>query len=141
MDTKSKSSAADSQIEVVTQTRSPNLVDTIIPVGEPVALGYRGMRLVSLMFFLSSALACGSVGALRDDSAGDSDTVVDVASDAGDDAVDAARAGPCLPTREGMVAWWPGEGNASDLLGGPPGTLQGRTRFVTGEVGQAFSLD
>ncbi|HET6149625.1 MAG TPA: LamG domain-containing protein [Polyangia bacterium] len=93
------------------------------------------------MFFLSSVLACGSVGALRHDSAGDSDTVVDAARDAGDDVVDAGRAGSCLPIREGMVAWWPGDGNGADLLGGTPGTLQGNTRFVAGEVGQAFSLD
>ena len=45
------------------------------------------------------------------------------------------------PQRSGLVAWWPGEGNASDALGGGPGTLQGGVAFVSGRVGQAFSFD
>ena len=42
----------------------------------------------------------------------------------------------------GMVSWWPGDGNASDIIGGNHGTLQGSATFTTGgKVGQAFSFD
>ena len=40
-----------------------------------------------------------------------------------------------------MVSWWPGEGNASDVIDGNSGTLQGGATFATGRVGQAFSLN
>jgi hypothetical protein len=118
---------------------------------------------VSLTFLLSTVPACGSVGPLGHDSAVDSGAIVDVSSDAARDGVDsgqptevggggdagasdtgeAAGAGgsACLPIRDGMVAWWPGDGNAADLLGGPPGALLGDVKFARGEVGQAFSLD
>ena len=39
----------------------------------------------------------------------------------------------------GMVSWWPGDGNASDIVDGNHGTLTGD--FATGMVGQGFSLD
>ena len=41
----------------------------------------------------------------------------------------------------GMVAWWPGDGNANDIVDGNHGTLQGGATFVEGMVGEAFSLD
>ena len=47
----------------------------------------------------------------------------------------------CLPPPAGMVAWWPGENNASDIQGGNDGTLENGATFATGEVGQAFSFD
>ena len=40
----------------------------------------------------------------------------------------------------GMVSWWPGDGNASDIIDGNHGTLNGAT-FATGKVGQAFNFD
>jgi hypothetical protein len=40
-----------------------------------------------------------------------------------------------------MVGWWPGDGNANDIVGGNNGTLVGGVSFVPGEVGQAFSFD
>ncbi len=40
-----------------------------------------------------------------------------------------------------MVAWWAGEGNANDVLGGNNGTLQSGVTFSRGEVGQGFNLD
>jgi hypothetical protein len=43
--------------------------------------------------------------------------------------------------REGLVALWPGEGNANDVAGTNSGTLVNGAGFVTGEVGQAFSFD
>ena len=41
----------------------------------------------------------------------------------------------------GLVAWWPGDGNANDIVGDNDGTLAGDTTFATGMVGQAFSFD
>ncbi|HYJ84979.1 MAG TPA: putative Ig domain-containing protein [Pyrinomonadaceae bacterium] len=51
------------------------------------------------------------------------------------------RCPPCTPAPSGMVAWFPGEGNANDIQGGNHGTLQNGTTFAPGKVGQAFSLD
>jgi hypothetical protein len=45
------------------------------------------------------------------------------------------------PNTLGLVAWWKGENNAYDSVGGNNGTLQGGTTFATGQVGQAFSFD
>jgi uncharacterized repeat protein (TIGR02543 family) len=47
----------------------------------------------------------------------------------------------CLPPPSGLVGWWPGDGNANDIIGGNNGTLQGSVTFVPGMVGQAFSFD
>jgi hypothetical protein len=54
----------------------------------------------------------------------------------------APTGGPsCLTPPSGIVSWWPGEGNAGDLIGGNPGALQNGAGFVAGEVGQAFNLN
>ncbi len=47
----------------------------------------------------------------------------------------------CTAPPSGLVSWWPGNGNASDLAGGNNGTLQGGVSYVIGEVGQAFSFN
>ena len=39
------------------------------------------------------------------------------------------------------VAWWPGEGNADDIVGGNHGTLNNGATFAPGVIGQAFSFD
>jgi len=44
-------------------------------------------------------------------------------------------------TLVGLVSWWPGDGNADDIVDGNPGTLHGGATFAPGKVGQAFSLD
>jgi len=41
----------------------------------------------------------------------------------------------------GVVSWWPGDGNANDIIDGNPGTLKGGATFVVGKVEQAFSVD
>ena len=41
----------------------------------------------------------------------------------------------------GMVSWWPGDGNADDIVDGNPGTLSGDATFAPGKVGQAFRFD
>ena len=47
----------------------------------------------------------------------------------------------CVPAPSGLVSWWPGEGNANDVIGANNGTLVGGASFAAGEVGQAFSCD
>src|SRR3954462_13092540 len=51
-------------------------------------------------------------------------------------------AGDCSAPPAGLVAWWPAEGNASDIVGSNNGTLQGgATAAATGNVGFAFSFN
>jgi hypothetical protein len=40
-----------------------------------------------------------------------------------------------------LVAWWPGEGNVTDVIGGNNGTPVGDWRYTNGEVGMGFVLD
>ncbi|WP_040550647.1 LamG-like jellyroll fold domain-containing protein [Pedosphaera parvula] len=47
----------------------------------------------------------------------------------------------CVAPPSGLVAWWAGDGDASDSQNGNNGTLFGGTNFATGEVSQAFSFD
>ncbi len=39
-----------------------------------------------------------------------------------------------------MVAWWPGDGNTNDIIGGINGTLLGGASFAPAEVGQGFTF-
>ena len=48
---------------------------------------------------------------------------------------------PCVPPPVGIVSWWPGDGNASDIRSGNTGTIVGGVTFVSGKVGQAFNFD
>ena len=51
-------------------------------------------------------------------------------------------AGPsAIPPPAGMVSWWPGDGNAQDIVDGNHGILSGDATFTGGKVGQAFSFD
>ena len=45
------------------------------------------------------------------------------------------------PPSSGHVSWWPGDGNADDILDGNHGSLKNGASFAAGKVGQAFSLD
>jgi RHS repeat-associated protein len=47
----------------------------------------------------------------------------------------------CVPPPSSMVSWWPGDGNAADLIGANDGALQGNATFAQGVVEQAFSFD
>lgn len=47
---------------------------------------------------------------------------------------------PCVASPSGQVAWWPGDGNATDIRGTNNGTLIG-TAFAPGIVGQAFRFN
>jgi subtilase family serine protease len=48
---------------------------------------------------------------------------------------------PCDPAPSGLVGWWPGEGNANDIIGINNGTPVGGLSYTNGEVGQAFYLN
>ena len=52
-----------------------------------------------------------------------------------------ASAQSCTPPPSGMISWWPGDGNANDLIGDNDGQLIGDATFAAGLVGGAFSLD
>lgn len=41
----------------------------------------------------------------------------------------------------GVMAWWPGDGSAIDIVGGNDGTLQNGVTYATGQVLQAFDLN
>jgi hypothetical protein len=47
----------------------------------------------------------------------------------------------CVQPPSGLVAWWPGSGNANDVRGGHHGALQNGVSFGPGMVGQAFEFD
>lgn len=53
----------------------------------------------------------------------------------------AEGAAVCLDPPSGLVSWWPGDGNASDIIGPNDGTLINGATFAPGLVGQAFSFD
>jgi hypothetical protein len=43
-------------------------------------------------------------------------------------------------TTNGLISWWPAEGNAGDIIGTNDGTLCGGAGFTNGIVGQAFDF-
>lgn len=45
---------------------------------------------------------------------------------------------PCQAPPQGLLAWWKGDNDASDSVGGNNGILQNGTGFTHGEVGPAF---
>jgi hypothetical protein len=49
--------------------------------------------------------------------------------------------GDCIEAADGLVAWWPAEGNAYDSVNLNVGTFGGGTNFVSGRVGRAFSFN
>jgi hypothetical protein len=52
-----------------------------------------------------------------------------------------AEAPPCTSPPSGLVSWWPGDGDATDIFGSNDGTLMNGASFDTGKVEQAFSFD
>lgn len=47
----------------------------------------------------------------------------------------------CPTPPPGLIAWWPGDGNADDIVGGNNGTLVGDTFYVASSFDEAFFLD
>jgi hypothetical protein len=52
-----------------------------------------------------------------------------------------AAAGATILQRDGLVAFWSGDGNPNDSVGGNNGTMMGGANFAAGLAGQAFSFD
>src|SRR5437764_12601250 len=46
----------------------------------------------------------------------------------------------CLQPPPDIASWWPGDGNANDIIGTNNGTLQGGAMFAAGKVAKAFSF-
>ena len=46
----------------------------------------------------------------------------------------------CVSPPSGLIGWWPGNGNANDIVGGNNGVAQNIT-YTTGVAGQAFACD
>lgn len=92
----------------------------------------------SLCVVLVLAAAClGGCGTAGDES---NQNVVGVTSQA------ASTSPACTPAPANVVGWWPGDGNAKNIVGGNNGTpmVNGTSStgtFAAGEVGQAFSFD
>jgi hypothetical protein len=49
--------------------------------------------------------------------------------------------GTCVGPPTNLVAWWPGDGNANDIIGSHNGSLQNGATFAAAKVGQGFSFD
>ena len=47
----------------------------------------------------------------------------------------------CFSICDGLLAWWPGEGSAADLIGGHHGALKGEAHYAAGKTGFGFELD
>ena len=47
----------------------------------------------------------------------------------------------CIQPPSGLVAWWPGDGNATDIIGGNGGVWNGTENYTSGMVNQSFSFD
>src|SRR5262252_7222683 len=44
----------------------------------------------------------------------------------------------CVAPPSGLISWWPGNGNATDIAGGNNGALMNGASFATGLVSSAF---
>ena len=53
----------------------------------------------------------------------------------------AVLAQDCVEPPGGMVAWWPGDGNAKDIVGGHDGSPSGDVSFEPAMVGLGFLID
>jgi hypothetical protein len=47
----------------------------------------------------------------------------------------------CATVPPGLVGWWRGEGNATDVVSGANGALYGSVTFASGKVGRCFAFD
>ena len=68
-------------------------------------------------------------------------TVLPILALLGGPFVGGAEAQTCLPPPPGLVSWWPGDGDPSDIAGNNHGTLMGDATYARGMVGDAFSFD
>src|SRR5262245_34049948 len=52
-----------------------------------------------------------------------------------------AQSSLCTAPPPNLIGWWPGDGNANDIIGNNNGILQNGTTFSPGKVDQAFIFD
>lgn len=52
-----------------------------------------------------------------------------------------AQSTDCVQCPSGLVAWWPGDGSATNLAGSGDGAMRNGATFAAGRVGRAFSFD
>lgn len=52
-----------------------------------------------------------------------------------------SRLQTCVAPPSGMVSWWPGDDNTTDIVGGNNGAWVGSPAYAPGEVGDAFSFN
>jgi hypothetical protein len=115
------------QAEVTSGTNE--ILGTLLGVA-PVSPGYGPAQT-----FTFTATTDSSTLTFRDTSTG---TIgVDVALDN----VSVTPIPECEAPPAGLVGWWRGEGDASDVVTGSFGTLSGGINFTNGQVGRAFSFD
>lgn len=50
------------------------------------------------------------------------------------------QAAACYPPPAGLLAWWPADGHARDIIGGKDGVLRGGAGFGPGKVGEDFTF-
>jgi RHS repeat-associated protein len=65
----------------------------------------------------------------------------DAAGSAQDDVTVTVTTPDCVAPPGGTVGWWPADGHARDLFGGPSATLAGGMGYGAGMAGQAFFFD
>jgi hypothetical protein len=53
----------------------------------------------------------------------------------------APTSGDCVAPLASLIAWWPGDGHANNLLASNAGALINGAGYATGKVGQAFKFD
>lgn len=112
-----------------------------VPINKVKRLGTFGMTVVLGVSLLGILVAGSNAPRTRANSAKTSPVAATKLPNAARGALPRVQAPACVTPPAGMVSWWPGDGNATDLQDGNNGTLVGGTTFAPGKVAQAFSFD
>ena len=110
---------------------------------EALQLRYRQFAVIAGISCLSCVAmsAAPQVASAQDCNSNGIDDATDISGGTSTDCNANSIPDECEMIPPGLVSWWPGEGNFSDVQGANDGTNAGGTSFVTGHVGQAFSFD
>ncbi|MCJ7831144.1 MAG: LamG domain-containing protein, partial [Dehalococcoidia bacterium] len=66
---------------------------------------------------------------------------IDAVMSDGSISTETAHSQSCTQPPSGLLTWWPGDGDAADIVGAHDGALVNGATFAPGKVGQAFSFD
>jgi hypothetical protein len=91
--------------------------------------------------YSGSATANLALNGVTDNNAGSYTVVITNAYGSVTSAVATLTVLNCTAPPSGLIAWWPGNGNALDIVGGNNGVLSSGVTFAPGEVGPAFSFN